>query len=412
MKKALLFYLPFVLVVLFYGFTSFQGKTIHDENYIFFAEDDVIADFDSCFALFDYSQTDNVFEFTNQSTTTTDDSIISFLWNFGDGFNSTEENPIHAYIDTGTYSASLSILTIDSCTSSANEEIFVSELYSTGNAFMGSSLLPSGKVYLYSVDTTERKYLLSDYGEISNGFFEFAFSELEPTNTFYVVPISSFPENHYPEYFPTYYGDELYWENADLLYSYTSDTININLVRRSGIFYGNGYISGILDSGQFVESELDGAMVLLLDANQQPLKYVQLNNDHTFEMSHIPFGDYYLLIDKIGIPDKLHPVSLTSSNSSLYVEITMNQTLLSSNSISLNPSVCVYPNPCSDKLTIRFNNEIKTEIPIQITDVSGKVVLSRVLSLTNNKMQVEMSHFSNGFYTVSVLNHIFKVQKD
>jgi PKD repeat protein len=43
--------------------------------------------------------------FTNSSTGT----ISSYLWDFGDGETSTEENPIHTYVVAGTYTVSLTV---------------------------------------------------------------------------------------------------------------------------------------------------------------------------------------------------------------------------------------------------------------------------------------------------------------
>ena len=51
---------------------------------------------------FTYTNAANVFTFTNTSTNST-----SWLWNFGDGNTSPLQNPVHTYINTGTYTVTL-----------------------------------------------------------------------------------------------------------------------------------------------------------------------------------------------------------------------------------------------------------------------------------------------------------------
>ena len=42
-------------------------------------------------------------------------TTISYLWDFGDGFTSTQANPIHTYTDTGSYDVTLIIATTNGC---------------------------------------------------------------------------------------------------------------------------------------------------------------------------------------------------------------------------------------------------------------------------------------------------------
>lgn len=53
---------------------------------------------------FDFSVSNLEVEFTNTST-----ESDSYTWDFGDGFNSTEQNPTHIYSETGIYTVKLQI---------------------------------------------------------------------------------------------------------------------------------------------------------------------------------------------------------------------------------------------------------------------------------------------------------------
>lgn len=57
------------------------------------------------------------FEFTNTST----GNATSYLWNFGDGGTSTDENPIYSYSAEGTYSVTLTAFNANGCDSSFTE---------------------------------------------------------------------------------------------------------------------------------------------------------------------------------------------------------------------------------------------------------------------------------------------------
>jgi len=54
--------------------------------------------------------------------------IVSYLWDFGDGYTSTDLNPTHEYAAGGTYLVCLTITTADSCVNTVCEEVDVEGL--------------------------------------------------------------------------------------------------------------------------------------------------------------------------------------------------------------------------------------------------------------------------------------------
>ncbi|HQU61497.1 MAG TPA: PKD domain-containing protein, partial [Saprospiraceae bacterium] len=75
----------------------------------------------------------NELAFTDQS-----EGAISWLWNFGDGSTSTEQNPIHAYSDTGLYQVTLTVIGAEGCSNSTGGSVQVSE------SLISSISTPSG----------------------------------------------------------------------------------------------------------------------------------------------------------------------------------------------------------------------------------------------------------------------------
>ncbi|MCD6455852.1 MAG: PKD domain-containing protein, partial [Methanophagales archaeon] len=54
---------------------------------------------------FDYSISDATVQFTDESTDP--DGVVAWCWDFGDGYRSSEQNPVHTYATSGTYSVTL-----------------------------------------------------------------------------------------------------------------------------------------------------------------------------------------------------------------------------------------------------------------------------------------------------------------
>lgn len=70
----------------------------------------------------DLASGNNEVSFTDQS-----EGAVAWFWNFGDGLSSTEQNPVHAYGDTGTYQVSLTVLGPEGCSHSTTGSVQVTE---------------------------------------------------------------------------------------------------------------------------------------------------------------------------------------------------------------------------------------------------------------------------------------------
>jgi PKD repeat protein len=71
-----------------------------------------------------------------------DGFIVSWLWDFGDGNTSTEQNPIHTYIVPGSYTVTLTVTDDDGASSSISKII---------------TLVGGVEIYVYDITQTIKK---------------------------------------------------------------------------------------------------------------------------------------------------------------------------------------------------------------------------------------------------------------
>ncbi|MEZ7966079.1 MAG: PKD domain-containing protein, partial [Flavobacteriales bacterium] len=116
-------------------------------------------------------------QFTDISTSDGGDPIISWAWDFGDSFTSTEENPVHQFALSGTYNITLSVSTIN-CNAALTTELTVeSAPVPIFSPDLNSGCSPLGVTFSNSsIDSDSYAW---DFGDQSGSFME------EPVHTFY-----------------------------------------------------------------------------------------------------------------------------------------------------------------------------------------------------------------------------------
>lgn len=83
----------------------------------------------------------------------------SWLWSFGDGTTSTEQNPTHQFPDTGSYQVTLTIVGSDGCSNSTATEVTLSStMVSTNN------LLADDRLQIFPNPTDDQLFLSFEWG--------------------------------------------------------------------------------------------------------------------------------------------------------------------------------------------------------------------------------------------------------
>ncbi|MDP4266324.1 MAG: PKD domain-containing protein [Bacteroidota bacterium] len=117
----------------------------------------------SCFAKISYKTgTGNTVNFTDSSS----GNINLWYWEFGNGYISTQQNPVYTYPDNGIYKISLSVKNNNGCISTDHKTIIIGSNYKNCNAdFTYFSDLSSKTVYFTDRSTGNKNSLLWNFDD-------------------------------------------------------------------------------------------------------------------------------------------------------------------------------------------------------------------------------------------------------
>jgi endonuclease I len=71
--------------------------------------------------------------------------------------------------------------------------------------------------------------------------------------------------------------------------------------------------------------------------------------------------------------------------------------------LPLNTKFTVYPNPVKNDITLRLNNHSNALMPLQVTDLTGRILINQNVVATNGLIKVDANKLSNGTYFVRLM---------
>ena len=220
----------------------------------------------------------------------------------------------------------------------------------------------------------------------------------------------------YPDLFPTYFGNNLFFQEDDSLQSNaTCDTIwaPITGLAKSKPL-GTGIISGVLrecdssGAGNVVVNE----MLYLMDSFSNPIEWDRTNSAGIFEFNDLAMGEYKLWVDRPSINNQLPPSITLDQNQPFlqYVPLCLYSDRLQilgdtgglGVAVPRSPDqIAVFPNPANETVTIRYNGSDFSHKQITLTNSLGELVLTRSLKGDNQNI-LEIGHLPAGMYVLSV----------
>ncbi len=347
----------------------------------------------------------------------------TWLWNFGDGQFSTDQNPTHQFDTSGIFEICLEVSrffpNMGTYTDQHCKNLQTPYYYDLGGlAFIGDipinnpfSTGDTGVAYLY------RKYDNAVVPADTNDFYEFGyywFSQVREGN--YIIKAGLTPNSeHFNDFAPAYYEESLYWEQADILNLTDSSYYyaDVHLTEIPGATQGIGIISGILvihtDSVKDSFS-VSSVPVFLLDESGSLLTICITGEDGSFSFNNIALGTYSLYAEATGLFTNSLNVSIDLSNPVINdIELDLYEDDISGfenpvNSVfSLSP---VYPNPVNDIVYVNIESGVVSECSICLFNISGQRIYSYDLLLQKgrNIFSCSASHLSNGIYFFTFVN--------
>jgi len=348
----------------------------------------------------------NTIFFYDQSTAA--DPIISWHWNFADGDSSTSQNPAHIFPFAGIYDVSLTIKTQGGCSSTSHYPIQV------GNPQRYNIW---GRVYLGN-QTTD-KCIAYIYKEFNNGY-------IVPVDTvrltsvndtlgvyyFYQIPegvhkvkvLLPSNSNYYDKYAPTYYGNNLFWNNTATINLFQDISLaNVHLEAVNQLTGTNKISGAVFKNGNQIQKS--GIQILLVGPAQEVFRYTYSDNQGNYSFDDVPTGNFYVYAEVTGLYATPAYMSLQNYDTLYNVNINLSKTQAITSIDELAESkeklsVKSYPNPVQNILHFEFNQPMSRFVSYQILNGMGQIIRAGQMEVNNKNAELDLADFSSGFYMI------------
>mgnify|MGYP000889111751 FL=1 len=359
-----------------------------------------------------------LFHFHNTSTGNPD----LWNWDFGDGTTSDIENPQHQYAEPGSYAVKLRITTLnpygENCVDSITQQITMPDYYHIGGFVYGNGYpinnpVDNGDtaiVYVYRFQN-ENTIPLDTASFTDLGYFYFL--NLLESNYLLKFRLSA-GSTHFSDYFPTYYSNNLRWQESGLLHLSGTNfyDAHVSLAEIPQSDFGIGQITGDVVSYFEATGGLpfpsQNTEVLLFDANMQAVAYEFTSASGAFRFDNLSFGIYYLLAESAGMLTE--PVAVALSNTHPVVD-NVRLTMYSGGLTAINDpdenhaDIQIYPNPADDYLYLSSNTLVNGLPQISISEITGKNIplTSSQITRFDNALRINVSKLPQGVYVMKVI---------
>ncbi len=348
-------------------------------------------------------------------------------WDFGDGTETLGENASHVYEELGVYEVQLTIQSSDifgnGCTDSITKLVNVGGFnyyYLAGQVFKPDyfPFEENIEVYLYRVeesgifpvDTTMVEEVIGQNNEV---IYAYAFHFLIEGD--YIVKAQVTPNSQlYGKFIPTYYGDAIFWEDAELIQHHEDNPdYDINMVPSYDYLSGEGHITGNISFfNEFTENQpAFNVELVLADSLGNYIKYNYSDEKGEFLFKELPHGLYSIYPDLTGfdcepidvILDEENPIA---DNVAIVINgIDTNTSIQENTSEYVDAISQVYPNPVLNNARIDVILKKASELEFYIFNQLGQLMERESIQQSAGKQSVNlnMSNLPVGYYTLQII---------
>lgn len=337
-----------------------------------------------------------------------------YSWDFGDGTTAVGQQVEHTFdpslgdvftVCLTTYSYANN----DSCSATSCQEIELS-------GQIGQQLM--GTVY---IDGEPADYaMVGLFGMDNSGSFIYDFVMTEPqTGTYffdnvpegeYYIMASLTPQSpEFVNYFPTYYGDALFWFDATVITLGTPvNPYDINLIEIGSYTAGPGNIGGTITIGEGKGSPGNNINVILMDEDENALTFTTSDENGLFDFSSLGYGTYKLKVEMTGKSSEIASIVIDSENQEANLDF-----IVKSSSVVLSAEEGfdisgfageIYPNPVANEANLELTLKEPLNATVSIYNQTGQIVYNRKYSLKAGRqlLKANISDLSSGIYLLKI----------
>ena len=342
------------------------------------------------------------------------DDIIKWVWTFGDGSISNEQNPKHTFSHPGLYTVSLTVTGYVENELEINttyQYLFIPEFsyyHMGGHCFAKLFPIDKGLAYLYRIEG-ESVYRYDTTWIDTLGYYYF-YQVAE--GDYYVKLQPSVESVYYGELIPTYFGDNRFWEEAQIIHHNGNNfEYDVDLIEGTGLPAGEGLISGVVTDetgGKFRNGEdTRGVDIYLLSENEEILTCRYTDHNSCFEFEDIPLDTYYLIPEITGVPQTRTRITLNADipeRDEISINVETGEVVLAVGDENFNEGMvsAPFPNPAAARVNLQVNLPAATDLTIKVYDLSGRMLglQEEALPAGQHRVSLGTESLKNGIYII------------
>ena len=150
--------------------------------------------------------------------------------------------------------------------------------------------------------------------------------------------------------------------------------------------------------------------VLLLNAENEPIRYAISDHLGNFQFKNLPIRIYKISPEKAGLVTipvnvNMQISAATHANTSLIIGAnSIYSTVQDQLFTEFDKNVSIYPNPAKESVTLSMSTEKSTKFSIQIENIAGNNILlsDKFTTQGNENFLIPLNNFSPGVYFVKI----------
>lgn len=348
----------------------------------------------------------HTFVFTDNSS----GDISSWLWDFGDGGFSQEQNPVHTYLDGGNFNVCLTILSNPVGDIQCSDELCIDISTLQYYNFGGHAFIDGFPINVEENDSSNiatallfRRFNNQWKFMDSRDFWRFGYYWfVEKPEGEYLIRIDLDESSvDYESYAPSYYANSTDWRYAATVNLSSDDqfSIDVNFKGLADIESGIGVISGYLETGVACENDISisNQIVKLFDSNNKYIAFDYTNDNGEFEFSSLSNGSYSLQGEVTGNSSTSEFVELSAANpfsdeNMLVIDcnsfVGIEDFTIASEIIEVKE---VFPMPASEFVNLRIQSNSNEKIEVDIIDQIGRIYVNQAINISSGESLIELN---------------------